>query len=74
MEQITIDIDTGLHCSSCERRLQTLLLRVPGVRQADVSHVLRKAEVHYNPHAITAAELIETMERGGFKAAPGIVQ
>ncbi|HHH40001.1 MAG TPA: cation transporter [Sedimenticola sp.] len=67
MEQITIRIESGLHCGHCEQRLQALLLGMPGVRQAQVSHADNRAEIHYDPAATGRGPLVQAMIQGGFE-------
>ena len=70
MDSTTFKID-GMHCDGCAQRITTLLERQPGVRDARVSYSTGAAQVSYNPHAMTKAELIDIIERAGFAVEAG---
>lgn len=61
----------GMHCDGCARRIKSLLLREPGVREARVSFPGGLAEVRYNPHVMTETRLIEMIEDAGFAVGAG---
>ena len=67
MSRLTLRID-GMHCDGCAERLNAVLAREPGVRQAAASFAEASATVDFNPHAVGPARLREIVARAGFTA------
>lgn len=65
MNTTTFRID-GMHCDGCAERIQTLLGKEPGVREALVSFAEGSAAVRFNPHTVDEARLRKVIETGGF--------
>lgn len=61
----TID---GMHCDGCAHTIEALLLRVPGVRKADMSFAERRARVLHDPAAASVDDLTAAVSKGGFIA------
>lgn len=61
----------GMHCDDCAKRIEGLLEKEPGVREAQVSFAAGSARVSYNPHAVGKERLVEVIEGGGFSVRPG---
>ncbi len=66
-ERITFPV-TGMHCASCQARVQQALERAPGVRGATVNLMTEQATVAYDPAATTPEELLETVRSTGYGA------
>ena len=56
----------GMHCDGCAERLQRLLEKTPGVREAPVSFADGVARVRYNPRTVSGARLVGVIEGSGF--------
>lgn len=65
MNTTTFKID-GMHCDGCAKRVQTILTKEPGIREARVSFAEGSAEVRYDPHTVGVQRLHEIIEKGGF--------
>ncbi len=59
----------GMTCASCVGRVEKVLRRVPGVRDASVNLATETAQVQAGPEVALAA-LIEAVKRAGYRAAP----
>lgn len=59
---------SGMSCSACSSKIRKALLKLPGVHEADVSVTLERASVKREP-SVTAAQLVQAIERLGFGAA-----
>lgn len=67
-----LDLDiAGMHCGSCVARVETALRSVPGVRQADVNLVDRRARVIVDP-GVTLPAIEAAVEAAGYHASPAI--
>ncbi len=69
MTTTTLKID-GMHCDGCATRLQSLLSKEPGVREASVSFADGAARLILNPQAVNEDRLVEVIELAGF-SVPG---
>ena len=65
MTMTTLKID-GMHCDGCATRIQSLLSKQPGVREATVSYADGAARLSFNPQTVNEGRLIEVVERAGF--------
>jgi len=59
----------GMTCASCVTRVEKVLRRVPGVRDASVNLATETAQVQAGPDVALTA-LIEAVQRAGFTATP----
>jgi len=59
----------GMHCERCAERLQARLKKVPGVRVAAVSFAQGHARILYDPDAADESDVIDEIEKSGFRAA-----
>ncbi len=59
---------SGLWCASCAWLIQERLNRTPGVRDAEVSFVHKKARLHYDPRLTQAKRLKRQVKRLGYGA------
>ena len=60
----------GVGCSSCIRKIENGLKETPGVVDARVNFTDRRVAVDWREGALTASEVIETLERIGYPAHP----
>lgn len=65
MDTTVISI-SGMTCGGCENAVTKVLLALPGVVKADVSHVKAKAEVSYNPAQVKPEQLKSAIEAAGY--------
>jgi copper chaperone len=56
----------GMHCDGCASRVQGLLEKEPGVREAEVSYRTGEARVKFNEHTIGADRLRQVVEQAGY--------
>ncbi len=56
----------GMTCAACAARIEKQLNKLPGV-EAAVNFASERARIAYDPAAVAAPRLIETIERAGFK-------
>jgi Cu+-exporting ATPase len=57
----------GMTCTSCAARIEKKLNRLDGV-DASVNYATEKATIHYDPAAVSPAELVATVEATGYTA------
>jgi Cu+-exporting ATPase len=68
-EASTLSLDVGgMTCASCVARVEKSLLRVPGVRLAEVNLATNRARVEMLA-GTSAAAVVEAVERAGYTAA-----
>ena len=70
MNSTTIRIE-GMHCDGCAQRVQRVLEREPGVREAAVTFEAGEARVKYDEEAVTIDQLRSAIERAGYTAIAG---
>ncbi|WP_181349569.1 heavy metal translocating P-type ATPase [Thalassobacillus sp. CUG 92003] len=70
MAQKELDLAiTGMTCAACSSRIEKVLNKTEGV-EAHVNLPMEKAQIHYDPGAISPSILIETIERLGYGVEP----
>ena len=57
----------GMHCASCASNIERSLKKVPGVKSASVSLLLKKGRVE-TEDSVTDEELRKAVARAGYKA------
>ncbi|HSR91886.1 MAG TPA: heavy metal translocating P-type ATPase [Gemmatimonadales bacterium] len=57
---------TGMHCASCQSRVQRSLAEQPGVVDASVNLILNTAAVTFNPAATTPDRLVQAIKETGY--------
>lgn len=67
----TFDIE-GMTCAACVRRVEKVLLKVPGVTEATVNLATERATVHRSDETIDTATLVQAVEKAGYHATPVI--
>ncbi len=60
----------NVHCTSCEDRVQKLLLALGGVHSIQVNILRKTMHVHYDSTCIDAKGIAAAMEGAGYSAAP----
>ncbi|MEO5733837.1 MAG: cation-translocating P-type ATPase [Rubrivivax sp.] len=60
----------GLHCAACSSMIESALLRLPGVRAAQVGSAASLATVRWDPSATRLSLLIDAVVRAGYSAVP----
>ncbi|MBI1920282.1 MAG: heavy metal translocating P-type ATPase [Geobacter sp.] len=60
----------GLHCASCVNNLEKKLLAAPGVTAAVVNLAQESAFVHFDPSAITPADIHAVVSAAGYEPVP----
>jgi len=59
----------GMHCAGCVNNVEGWLKKVPGVHNVVVNLALEKARVDFDPAVARDKNLVEAVERAGFKVA-----
>jgi copper chaperone len=60
---------SGMTCSGCAVSVRNALLETPGVVSADVNLESANANVQYDPARVSTAQLVEAVQKTGFKAS-----
>ncbi|MGD6856762.1 heavy metal translocating P-type ATPase [Bacillus infantis] len=60
---------TGMTCAACSARIEKGLKKMEGISDANVNLALERADVVYNPSAVSPADLIKRVEKLGYGAA-----
>jgi Cu+-exporting ATPase len=66
-ESIRIPV-SGMTCAACSSRIQRTLQKQPGVADASVNLMMKTATVRFDPKAVTAQRLVETIRETGYGA------
>jgi copper chaperone len=66
MEQRIFQV-TGMHCDGCAERIQTLVGRLDGIRQAQASYPSGEVRVAFEPSRIAESTIRERIEQAGFQ-------
>ncbi len=67
MKKIKLKIE-GMHCASCASNTEKSLKKIPGVKEANVSLMLKKGMIE-SEKEISDDELKKAVERAGYKLA-----
>src|ERR1700694_5936343 len=59
----------GMTCASCAMRIEKGLMKVPGVKEANVNLATEQANVSYDPKETSVEQMIQKVEAVGYKAA-----
>src|SRR5260370_2312640 len=59
-------------CASCAMRIEKVLKKVPGVKDASVNFATEHAAVTYDPTQTTVEQMIQKVESVGYKAPPPV--
>lgn len=63
---VTLEPAAGMHCGSCTSKVERTLLAIRGVSSADVSLVLERAEVRFDPGITPVEEVAAAVTALGF--------
>lgn len=66
MKKFTLQIK-GMHCGSCAKTIEKVLLKQKGVISANVNFSFWEALVEYNPEKIDREEIKELIKRAGYE-------
>ncbi|HEX2911017.1 MAG TPA: heavy metal translocating P-type ATPase [Chloroflexia bacterium] len=58
----------GMTCASCVSRIERKLMKVEGVRQANVNLATERGSISYFPDKVSLPQLISAVEAAGYKA------
>ena len=58
---------TGMSCASCVARIEKALLK-EGAIAVKVNLASERAQVHYHPAQVTAVQLLQAVEKAGYRA------
>lgn len=67
-EEVELKVN-GMTCGACEKVVKSALLRVKGVKDAEVNHEEGKAVVTVEKGKAKTDELIKAVEKAGFSAS-----
>ncbi|PNB54172.1 heavy metal translocating P-type ATPase, partial [Pseudomonas sp. GW456-E7] len=68
-EKAEFDIE-GMTCAACANRIEKRLNKIEGVTNAPVNFALETVTVEYNPKEASAGDLIEVVDKLGYKLKP----
>ncbi len=60
----------GMTCASCARRVESALMRVPGISEAQVNYATQRATVRFSDGTVAYDQLVHAVEDAGY-AVPG---
>jgi len=60
----------GMHCSTCERFLESIATKIEGVSDAKASYVTETVRVEYDPYTVDVEQLCDRLSRVGYKLKP----
>ena len=67
MKKLKLSIE-GMHCASCASNIERSLKKVPGVKEANVSLMLKKGSVEIED-GVSEEELKKAVVRAGYKVS-----
>lgn len=65
METVTIPV-RGMHCESCQQKIETALRQVPGVSDIQIDLAAETVRMTYDKNKIVLPALVETIQKQGF--------
>jgi Cu+-exporting ATPase len=66
-KNIKLNIE-GMHCSSCAKIIENKLIKVAGVKDANVNFAAEKAQVLFDSSKTTVEDLLKAVSSAGYKA------
>ncbi len=60
----------GVHCGACIARIETAMKKLPGVTEARLNFTNRRLHVAWDDNKLKPAEILETLERIGYRGHP----
>lgn len=67
-EKVEFDI-VGMTCAACATRIEKGLSKLDGVFKSNVNLALEKATIEYNPELVTTSEMVNKIDKLGYKAS-----
>ncbi len=67
-ESVEFDL-SGMTCAACANKIEKGLNKLPGVSKATVNFALETAHVEYVPAEVSVKDMVEKVEKLGYKAA-----
>lgn len=67
-EKVEFDI-VGMTCAACTTRIEKGLSKLDGVFKSNVNLALEKATIEYNPELVTTSEMVNKIDKLGYKAS-----
>ncbi len=68
MKKLTLQV-SGMHCASCALIINKALVKVPGVKDANVNFSTSKATIEFDENSLKENDLILVVEKSGYHAA-----
>ena len=62
-------LDKGIHCQGCETRIQSVLARIPGVKEVKASRKTQMVELALDHEVVSVQEVKEKLEDLGYNVA-----
>ena len=66
VRSVTLQID-GMDCAACSTAIRITLKKLAGVKEAKVSYAKKQAVVDYDPGKVTPQELVDAVNRLGYR-------
>ena len=61
---------TGMTCSACSSRVESCVVKLPGVKEVSVNLLKNSMVVSYDEAQLSAAGIVEAVENTGYGAFP----
>jgi copper chaperone CopZ len=62
--------ESGIHCASCERRIQITLEKLAGVQSVKADHRSQRVQLALDEEKVTLAQVLERLAFLGYDASP----
>ena len=59
-------LDKGIHCAGCEARIQSVLLKLPGVQEVKANYKTQNVLLQLDPQKLTVQAVKEKLEDLGY--------
>ena len=70
IEQLELTIqDKAIHCAGCEARVQSVLVRIPGVEQVKAEYKTQRVQLTLDPEMVSVDQVRQKLENMGYKTA-----
>ena len=61
--------DKGIHCGGCETRIQSVLGKIPGIKEVKANQKTQKVELSLDPDVVSLQDIKEKLEDLGCNVA-----
>ncbi|XP_056645001.1 copper-transporting ATPase 1 isoform X1 [Diorhabda sublineata] len=69
IDETEVDVEIfGMTCASCVHKIETFILKVPGIKDAKVSLTTKRGKFKYDPEVTGPRNIIESIKELGFEA------